>query len=113
MNGGMLLAANNTANYKGKPIAKLAHTYKNGKCTACGASDPNYRPTTDPTEPTEPTPPPTVDPGNDDPKPTDKPTSSPQTGDDSNIWLWVSLLFAADAGIVGVVLYDRRKPVKH
>ena len=113
MNGGMLLAANNTANYKGKPIAKLAHTYKNGKCTVCGALDPNYRPTTDPTEPTEPTPSPTVDPGNDDPKPTDKPTSSPQPGDDSNIWLWVSLLFAADAGIVGVVLYDRRKTVKH
>ena len=31
------------------------HTYQNGKCTACGAADPNYVPPTDPA-PVEPTP---------------------------------------------------------
>ena len=82
---------------KGKPIAKLAHTYKNGKCTICGVSDPNYRPTTEPT----------VNPGNNVPKPTDKPTSSPQTGDNSNIWMWVALLFVSAGGVLGTTVYIR------
>ena len=34
---------------------KEAHIFENGKCTACGAADPNYVPPTDPT-PVEPTP---------------------------------------------------------
>ena len=35
--------------------AEEDHTYQNGKCTACGAADPNYVPPTDPA-PVEPTP---------------------------------------------------------
>ena len=34
---------------------KEAHTFENGKCTACGAADPTYVPPTDPA-PVEPTP---------------------------------------------------------
>ena len=91
MNGGMLLAANNTTNYKGKPIAKLAHTYKDGKCTVCGAADPNYQP--GPTTPSKP------DDGKD----------HPQTGENSNIALWISVMVAAGAALSGTVLYSRKK----
>ena len=29
---------------KGETVAKLAHNYKDGKCTVCGAADPDYKP---------------------------------------------------------------------
>ena len=34
---------------------------------------------------------------------------SPQTGDDSNIVLWIAVLFAAGAALTGTVLYSRRR----
>lgn len=58
-----------------------AHTYENGKCTVCGAGEPNYVPETD----------------------------SPQTGDNSNIALWNALLFVSSMGLLGTIVYDRKK----
>lgn len=40
---------------------------------------------------------------------TDGATSSPQTGDNSNMLLWVTLLFASGAGLLGAVVYSRKK----
>ena len=34
---------------------------------------------------------------------------SPQTGDNSNIFLWIALLFASGAGIMGITVYRRKK----
>ena len=80
---------------KGKVIAKVAHTYKDGKCTVCGAADPDYKPDTKPTEPT---------------KPEDKPTTdAPQTGDTSNMGLWFVLMAAAGIGLAGTAVYGRKK----
>ena len=36
-------------------------------------------------------------------------TVSPQTGDSSNVVLWVSLLFASGAGFLGATVYRRKK----
>ena len=36
-------------------------------------------------------------------------TVSPQTGDSSNVVLWVSLLFASGAGLLGATVYHRKK----
>ena len=36
-------------------------------------------------------------------------TTSPQTGDNSNLLLWVALLFVSIAGIIGTVVYSKRK----
>ena len=36
-------------------------------------------------------------------------TVSPQTGDSSNVVLWVSLLFASGAGLLGATVYRRKK----
>ena len=36
-------------------------------------------------------------------------TDSPETGDDSNIALWVALMLAAGAGVTGTILYRRKK----
>ena len=69
---------------KGKSIAKIAHIYKDGKCTVCGASDPDYKPNQ----------------GNSD---------SPQTGDTSNIALWFVLMAAAGIGLAGTTVYGRKK----
>ena len=60
---------------------------------------------TDPTTPTDPT-----DPAN--PEQPGKPseqTESPQTGDSSNMMLWIGLLAASGAGAVGMTLYSRKK----
>ena len=57
---------------------------------------------TDPTDPTDPAKP--EQPG----KPSEK-TESPQTGDNSNMFLWIGLLAASGAGAVGMTLYSRKK----
>lgn len=36
-------------------------------------------------------------------------TVSPRTGDSSNVVLWVSLLFASGAGLLGAIVYRRKK----
>ena len=41
--------------------------------------------------------------------PSDTDTSSPQTGDDSNIALWIVVMFAAGAVLTGTVVYSCRK----
>lgn len=75
---------------QGKAIAKLAHNYKDGKCTVCGAADPNYKPT----EPENP------DKGD---------TNVPQTGDNGNMMLWIALLFVSGTGLFGATAYNRKK----
>lgn len=66
---------------RGKAIPKLAHSYKDGKCVVCGAADPDYK----------------------------SDTNSPQTGDNSNMMLWLALLFTAGAGLFGAVVYNRKR----
>ena len=39
----------------------------------------------------------------------DKPNDNPQTGDNSMMWLWIALLFASGAGVVGTTVYGRKK----
>ncbi len=78
---------------KGKAIAKTEHTYKDGKCTVCGTADPNYKPESKPET-----------------KPEDKPTADiPQTGDNSNMTLWIVLLLASMGGVVGTTAYARKR----
>ncbi|HIT34550.1 MAG TPA: hypothetical protein IAC31_08015 [Candidatus Faecousia intestinigallinarum] len=98
-----------------------AHTYKDGKCTVCGAVDPESTKPTEPKptepEPTEPKPtePEPTEPKPTDPKPTDptKPVDpeSPSTGDNSNLLLWISLLVvsAAGAAALGLAMWKRNK----
>ena len=57
---------------------------------------------TDPTDPTDPAKP--EQPG----KPSEQ-TESPQTGNNSNMMLWIGLLAASGAGAVGMTLYSRKK----
>ena len=70
------------------------HSFKDGKCTVCGVADPSVQP-------------------DEDPEPTDKPTTDvPKTGEDNSIMLWGMVLLVAGAGIVGVILYGRKKASK-
>lgn len=75
---------------EGTVIAKTAHAFKDGKCTVCGAADPDYVPagTTD------------TDKGN---------SGGLGTGDDSDMTLWLALLMASIAGALGATVYSRRK----
>lgn len=91
----------------GKAIAKTAHTYKDGKCLVCGATDPS-KPTepskpADTSEPTETTAP--------DAKP-DENIDSPQTGDQRSITLYFAMMLAAGMGLTGTAVYGRKKKLK-
>ena len=76
-------------------IPAIGHSYENGKCTACGAADPNYKPTES-------------DNGNSDSSVTGE-TTSPETGDNSNIALWIAVMLAAGTALTGTVLYSRKR----
>ena len=71
-------------------IPAAGHDYKDGKCTVCGETDPNYKPD-QPTQPTQP-----ENPG-------------VKTGDDSNTTMWVIVLICAAALAVVLVVLSRKK----
>ena len=71
-------------------IPAAGHDYKDGKCTVCGETDPNYKPD-QPTQPTQP-----ENPG-------------VKTGDDSNTTLWVMLLTVSALLAAAVVVLPRKK----
>ena len=77
-------------------LEATGHSYENGKCTACGAADPDYKPTESGNE-------------NSDSSETDNNTQSPQTGDNSNIALWIAVMLAAGTALTGTVLYSRKR----
>ena len=39
--------------------------------------------------------------------------NSPQTGDNSNLWLWFALMFVSGSGIFGIALYERKRKVNN
>ena len=45
-------------------------------------------------------------------KPEDKPSDSPQTGDNSNMFMWIALLFVSGLGLVATVFGKKRFSVK-
>lgn len=59
---------------------------------------------TDPTTPPDPTRPTETNP--------DTRVTSPQTGDNSNMLLWVALLVVSGAGVIGTTVYSKRKRVR-
>lgn len=77
-------------------IPAIGHSYEDGKCTVCGAADPDYKPTESGNE-------------NSDSSETDNNTQSPQTGDNSNMMLWIAVLLVAGAALTGTVLYSRKR----
>ena len=54
---------------------------------------------TEPTEPTEPT----------ESDPNTGATTSPQTGDNSNTFLWIALMFVGGFGVIGTCVYSKRR----
>lgn len=74
----------------GQTIAKTAHAFKGGKCTVCGATDPDYVPAT----------------------PDDPDDENPQTGDSSNLALWFTLMGVGAAGLCGALLLQKRRGSK-
>lgn len=74
---------------KGEIIPKLAHNYKDGKCTVCGAADPNYvaeESSKDNTDTNE---------------------TTPQTSDENGLSLWLALLLIS--GTTAACAAARRK----
>ena len=76
-------------------IPAIGHSYEDGKCTVCGAADPNYKPTES-------------DNGNSDSSATGE-TTSPETGDNSNVMLWIAVMLAAGTALTGAILYSRKR----
>lgn len=75
---------------KGQTVEKKAHDYQDGKCTVCGAVDPNYVPTK-PTDPDE---------GD---------TDTPQTGDSSNMLLYAMLCIGSGALLTASMALKKKK----
>lgn len=65
---------------QGKTTEKLAHSYKDGKCTVCGAIDPDYNPN----------------------------TSGPQTNDNNHLILWLALLLVSGGTILTTRIVKRK-----
>ena len=65
-------------------IPAAGHDYKDGKCTVCGETDPNYKPD----QPTQP---------------------GVKTGDESNTTMWIIVLVCAAALAVVLVIVSRKK----
>ena len=89
-------------------LDKLAHKDDNndGKCDTCEynvgttTTNPGNKPSDDTTKP------------GDTNKPSDD-VQSPQTGDNSLMWLWIALLFVSGFGVVTTTVYTKeRKSVK-
>ena len=68
---------------KGKVIPKLAHDYQNGKCTVCGAVDPDYKPT-----------------GN---------TPDPETGNSNHVALWTTFLLLSGCFLAVAAIKRKRE----
>ena len=68
---------------KSMVIPKLSHSYKDGKCTVCGLTDPDFKP--------------------------DELINSPQTSSGSNLTLWIALLFMAGGFSAGAAVYGKKK----
>ena len=80
------------------------HIYKDGKCTVCGAADPNYKPADNSqTETTD------NDTDNNAANNTAEKDKSADTGDESNMALWLLIMMAACAGMAGTVVYRKKK----
>ena len=84
---------------KGEVIPMLAHSYKDGKCTECGAADPDYKPVS-PADPAAP------DKGQGN---SDKGGNAPGTNDHSSLTLWFLLLTASGCILTGILIYNRRR----
>ena len=66
----------------GQVIKATGHTYENGKCKVCGTKDPNYTPT------------------------------SPQTGDNSHMTLWIILASVSSLAVFALTLTKKKRTVR-
>src|SRR5699024_9292209 len=77
-------------------IEQIAHNYKDGKCTVCGAADPDYQ-----------------KPSKSDEKNTvskeDNTAKAVQTGDMANPAVWILLLTASVLVFAGAVVFRKKK----
>ncbi len=70
-----------------KTIPMLEHDFEDGKCTVCGAADPDYEP---------------ANPGGNNPE-------VPQTGENSNLALWIAVLFVSGGVLSTLTIKQVRK----
>ena len=86
---------------------------KHEECKVCGYQRPAVEipATGTPTEPTDPTKPTNPSKPDDTTKPgsTNGSEKSPQTGDNSNMMLWFAVLFVSGFGVLGTVIYGKKK----
>ena len=108
-----------------QPYGELAaHNFANGECTVCEEADPNHVPDTDSPQTGDNAQTDDNTQAGDDTQPGDNTqiddnsqsgdnsqtdTTSPNTGDNSNLWLWVALLFVSGGATITLAVYDRKK----
>ena len=89
---------------------------KHEECKVCGYQRPAVEipATGTPTEPTDPTKPTNPSKPDDTTKPgsTNGSEKSPQTGDNSNMMLWFAVLFVSGFGVLGTVIYGKKRKNK-
>ena len=113
----------------GEKLNEAAHTFewvtdkeatateaglRHEKCTVCGYEKaaveiPATGTTEDPSEPPTDTDKPSGDQTGDKDNPSTGTTGSPQTGDNSNIALWIAIMLAAGVALTGTAVYSRKR----
>ena len=86
---------------RGKNITEQAEVDAMAKAINDAVASMEKKPDTKPIEPDK-------KPTEPDKKPTDD-TKFPQTGDNSNMWLWVTLLFVSGSGVIGTIIYRKKR----
>lgn len=85
---------------KGEEVDMIPHDYQDGKCTVCGAEDPDFIPgdggnTGDSDKPSKPE------------KPAD--SDNPQTGDPADIEFLAATLVISSLMLVAIFIFSRKK----
>lgn len=108
---------------KGSETEKLAHTYRDGTCMICGTADHAYKPAVTVTPSVTATPAVTATPtvtaapsqggtsaNSQEPvKMVKAESTTPKTGDESHIALWLTVMLGAGAALTATVVYSRKR----
>ena len=84
------------------------HDYVDGKCSVCGAADPDYKPV----KPEDPNSPEDEKDPEEDVNENDGNTDAPKTGDEMNYFIWLSMIVLAAGALIATIAFVRTRKIQ-
>ena len=84
------------------------HDYVDGKCSVCGAADPDYKPV----KPEDPNSPEDEKDPEEDANENDGNTDAPKTGDEMNYFIWLSMIVLAAGALLATIAFVRTRKIQ-